>query len=185
MDDGEQMVLLDDAGEALAPPNYRRKLKPRGPVANLELFYGTDYPEFLIKVSQIGMSLNGRTASEMQRGLMEYLKLCKQYDKPITNQAAYMSMGINRKDAYDFTHGRRGNEDIKSVVLYAQQLCAVYREALGLSDAVNPILTIFWQKAYDGLSEDAEAIASMAASVENTFDSSADEIVNKYSDLPD
>lgn len=184
MVDEDEQIAMDGMEDMV--PIQRRKMKPRGSTANLAEFYGTNYPEFLEEVAKIGISLKGRgrTGEAMKRGLLAYLDLCKKYNKPITNQAAYMAMGITYQTAYDICHGRSGTPDQKEIVNYAKQLCAMNREAMGLSDTVNPILTIFWQKAYDGLNETAEVNAAIAED-DNLIEASADEIIEKYSDLPD
>ena len=186
----EQYAFGDgEDGEQALVPMKREKLRPRGitSVDKMEAFHGSDYPEFLKKVMHIGMSVStrrNRTAEEMKNGLLQYLELCEQYNKPITNQACYMAMGINDSMAYNITHGRSGTEEQKQIVLYAKQLCAMNREALGITGTVDAILTIFWQKAYDGLNEMTEVNAGLDMN-DSIIEANADEIAEKYSDLPD
>ncbi len=184
-------MLSDDSddSEPSLVPMRREKLKPRGITSTdkMAAFYGSNYPEFLKKVMAIGMTVStrqARTAEEMKNGLLQYLELCEQYGKPITNQACYMAMGINDKTAYNICHGRSGTEEQKRIVMYAKQLCAMNREALGMTGTVDAILTIFWQKAYDGLNEMTEVGADMGLN-DTIIEANAEEIVEKYSDLPD
>ena len=59
----------------------------------------------------------------------------------------------------------------------------MHREAMGVSGTINPLLTIFWQKAYDGLNETIEVTGSMGDGDITSED--AETIAEKYAQLPD
>lgn len=167
-----------------------RKLKPRGPskavVNYMNTFDESEYSKFLRQVAQIGLSVKSRSAEDMKEGLMKYLELCEQQNRRITNLACYMAMGISKDIAYDLQHGRSGTQEQKRLLQFVKGLCATYREAMMITGDINPIIGIFWQKAYDGLNELDEANAIQSES--NAFeyiDEGADDIAEKYSDLPD
>lgn len=162
----------------------KQKMKPRGASKAWLEFCGSDYPDFLQKVVQIGFSIKERTPEEMMRGLTEYLKLCQEFQKPISNQAAYMSMGINYKLAYAITHGITGTKEQKQIIEYAQQICTLYREGMALTGSADTILTLFWQKCYDGLNEMTEA-NSVGVNDQSMEEQTAEEIMERYNDLPD
>lgn len=180
----DEQYTLNDDGEMELVPYQKHKLRPRGTYYAMQEYVGSDYPEFLLKVQALGMTIQNHSVEEMKRGLGEYLKLCEQYQKPITNQAMYTAMGLNKDIVYDITHGRTGSKEQKQIIVFAKQLAAMHREALGVSGAINPILAIFWSKAFDGLDETSEAMASASDSVDiNTED--AEVIAEKYGQLPD
>ena len=93
-------------------------------------------------------------------------------------------MGLNKDTVYDITHGRVGSKEQKQIIVFAKQLAAMHREALGVSGAINPILAIFWSKAFDGLDETSEAMASASDSVDINAED-AEVIAEKYGQLPD
>lgn len=179
-DEGDKDKEPDEPYELV--PMEPRKLKPRGTYQVMQEYVGSDYPEFLLKVAAIGLTIRDRSAAEMKRGMLEYLKLCQQYNKPITNQAIYTAMGLTYYNAVDILRGRSGGKEQRAIVTYAKQLCAMHREALGTTGAINPILTIFWQKAYDGLREDAETGVGDSDDITRE---SAETIAEKYAELPD
>ena len=143
----DEQYTLNDDGEMELVPYQKHKLRPRGTYYAMQEYVGSDYPEFLLKVQALGMTIQNHSVEEMKRGLGEYLKLCEQYQKPITNQAMYTAMGLNK-------------------------------------DTVYPILAIFWSKAFDGLDETSEAMASASDSVDINAED-AEVIAEKYGQLPD
>ena len=170
---------------ALAPTTTRTRgaYKPD----TLAIYAESGYPEFIAKIAAIGQEARqkGKDAQAMYEGLMKYVKLCQQEQKPLGWQAAYMAMGINRKIAYDIMHGRQTwNKDKVEVVSLAQQLCSVNLEAMMASNTINTLTGIFWQKVHDGFDEESEANAFMSERV-HSDGKSADDIANKYLDLPD
>lgn len=167
----------------------KRKLKPRGPskavVGYMNSFDESEYGKFLRQVAQIGLSVKSRSAEDMKEGLMKYLELAEQQNRRITNLACYMAMGISKDIAYDLQHGRSGTPEQKRLLQFVKGLCATYREAMMVSGDLNPIVGIFWQKAYDGLNELDEATAIQSESNAFDYTEGADEIADKYGDLPE
>lgn len=187
----QQFVLFDEDGgqdkdnDYSMVPMERKKGKPRGTYQLMQEYVGSDYPEFMRKITALGLTIKDHSLGEMKRGLAEYLKLCEIYNKPMTNQAMYTAMGLTYDIVYDITHGRSGNKEQAQLITYAKQLCAMHREALGISGAVNPLLILFWQKAFDGLNEMTEVNAITGGSAEDITREDAEIIAEKYAELPD
>jgi len=94
-------------------------------------------------------------------------------------------MGINRSIAYDMDHGRQGTPEQKKLIQFVKGLCATYREGMMVSNDINPIVGIFWQKAHDGLNELDEVNAFASELNESHAEEDAESIANKYDELPD
>lgn len=164
----------------------KRKMKPRGPsVRYYNTFDETGYGAFLRQVAQIGLSVKSRDPEDMKEGLRQYLKLCEEQNRRVTNLACYAAMGINRQIAYYIEHGKSGTPEQRRLISFVKGLCATYREAMILSGDLNPIVGIFWQKAYDGLNEMEEVNVFGSEFSDSEPDEGADEIAEKYSDLPE
>ena len=99
--------------------------------------------------------------------------------------ACYTAMGINKQIAYDMDHGRQGTPEQKKLIQFVKGLCATYREGMMVSNDINPIVGIFWQKAFDGLNELDEVNAVAMELNESRAEEDAESIANKYDELPD
>ena len=62
-------------------------------------------------------------------------------------------------------------------------MCAAYREQLGLEGKTHPALTIFWQRNFDGLTN--EDIVRVTKEDPLGVLKDANEIAEKYKDMPD
>ena len=180
-------VVDEETGEvALVTQQMTRGHKQRGITKTYyNQFDDTGMADFLLEVVKIGMSVKSRSADDMKVGLMKYLHLCQEQHRRITNMACYTAMGINKAIAYDMDHGRSGTPEQKKLIQFVKGLCATYREGMMVSNDLNPIVGIFWQKAYDGLNELDEVNAAAIEFNESRAEEDADSIAEKYDSLPD
>ena len=183
-----EYVTDEATGEtALITRNSRALKKPRGTYVQIQTrFDAEDYHKFLREVISIGLSVKSRRADDMKQGFIRYLQLCKEQNRVVTNQCAYTAMGINRQIAYDFEHGRGASTpEQKQLIQFVKSVCATYRESMMLTGDLNPIVGIFWQKAFDGLNEMDEVQAVAQDINDYSPDQDADTIAEKYDALPD
>ena len=180
-------VVDEETGEvALVTQQMTRGHKQRGITKTYyNQFDDTGMADFLLEVVKIGMSVKSRSADDMKVGLMKYLHLCQEQHRRITNMACYTAMGINKAIAYDMDHGRSGTPEQKKLIQFVKGLCATYREGMMVSNDLNPIVGIFWQKAYDGLNELDEVNAAAIEFNKSRAEEDADTIAEKYDSLPD
>lgn len=180
-------IVDEETGEvALVTQQISKGHKQRGITKTYyNQFDDTGMADFLLEVVKIGMSVKSRSADDMKVGLMKYLHLCQQQHRRITNMACYTAMGINKAIAYDMDHGRSGTPEQKKLIQFVKGLCATYREGMMVSNDLNPIVGIFWQKAYDGLNELDEVNAVAMELNESHAEEDADAIAEKYDMLPD
>lgn len=183
-----EYVTDEETGEtALVTRNSRALKKPRGNYVSLQSKFDLEgYHKFLRQVIAIGLSVKSRRPEDMKQGFIQYLQLCKEQDRIVTNQCAYTAMGINRQIAYDMEHGRSNSTpEQKQLIQFVKSVCATYRETLMLTGDLNPIVGIFWQKAFDGLNEEEEMRALSSELSDVMPDQDADDIADKYNMLPD
>ena len=101
----------------------------------------------------------------------------------IGNLTAYAAMGISKETASAWARGLKRDERYKKLILYVQRICAAYRESLGLEGKIHPALTIFWQRNFDGLTN--EDVVSVDMNDPLGTAKSRKEIQEKYADLPE
>lgn len=138
---------------------------------------------FIAEVARIGKKADTKDPESMFNCFLEYLDLAAARGERIGNITAYMSMGISKRTAEYWAYGQFGGKDprFKQLVNYVQAVCGAYRETLALSNKLHPALAIFWQRNFDGLTnEDILRIESEDPLGEITDKKS---IQNKYADL--
>lgn len=113
----------------------------------------------------------------------EYLRVAQEKGVMIGNLTAYAAMGINRDIAYKWEKGERRDERYKQLIMYVKRICAAYRESLGLEGKIHPALTIFWQRNFDGLTNEDIVTVDMDDPLGKA--KSKKEIQEKYADLPE
>ena len=84
-----------------------------------------------------------------------YLNLCSNTGMKISNSTLYTACGIDRRTIHYWEFGlrRQNNPEYRKFAETAKLICAAAREQYGIEGQVNPILTIFHQKFYDGLKD--------------------------------
>jgi hypothetical protein len=115
--------------------------------------------EFLEKITPTE-PLNIHDVDEMQRRFDRYLRLCGEYDKKPGNMGAYLAIGINKDQAWDWANVDKGDSKRALFIKNVQQKCAFIRESLMNDNKVQPATGIFWQKNYDGLRDQQEVVVT-------------------------
>ena len=114
--------------------------------------------------------------------LEQYLTLCSISGMKISNSTLYMACGVSRFDVHNWEYGlrRQNNPEYRRFALMAKEICAAAREQYGIEGQVNPILTIFHQKFYDGFKDNPAEEAA-----ENPLGEITDpkKLAEKYKDL--
>lgn len=117
------------------------------------------------------------------RGLFKhYLEMCNEYSIVPNNISAYQSIGITTQTAKMWAAGKAGAEK-KELIDFVNQFLASTTQIGILTGTISPTIGIFLQKNFDGLSDQPVAVAE-----ENDLlgeKPSADDIIERYSDLPD
>ena len=115
----------------------------------------------------------------------QYLDMAQKQGVMIGNLTAYAAMGISNETAQKWAKGERkgGDERYKQLILYVRRICAAYRESLGLEGKIHPALTIFWQRNFDGLTNEDMVSVEMDDPLGTA--KSRREIQEKYADLPE
>lgn len=120
----------------------------------------------------------------LRQCFIDYLQLCIEKDHKISNLGAYMSIGISRQTASNWKLGKKHmkNSAYRELIEYIDLICAQAREELIMDNKLNPVIGIFWQKNFDGYTDQriGEAVVNPLE-----VQSSAPDIAEKYQDIPD
>lgn len=135
------------------------------------------------KVAEISLHANRKDPESLLACFQEYLRVAEEEGAMIGNLTAYAAMGITRQTADEWLHGKSNKSDprYRDLIYYVKNVCASYREYLGLEGKIHPALTIFWQRNFDGLTN--EDIVRVEQTDLLGEVKSSQEIKDKYADL--
>ena len=88
------------------------------------------------------------------------LEYCLNNNILLGNQIIYFWCGINKDIVYNIERkkGKYYSDKHYDFIKYIKSFCAMNREAQGLAGIVNPAVTIFHQKAYDGMTDQPKQV---------------------------
>lgn len=142
--------------------------------------------EYTLQVAQLGETANRDDPDDLWDHFMQYLKVCKETNVKPGNLGAYSAMGLSKKNVSDWSMGKNRVKDPRyaQLIFKVKSICGAYREAaMAEKDGINPLVGIWWQKNFDGLSNDPREIIADYGDDDRNKD--AQSIREKYADLPE
>lgn len=141
--------------------------------------YNTESVKFLMEITPDTELIDINDVAEMERRFQHYLECCIKYDKKPSNLNAYLAIGINKNQAYDWANvNTKMNPARTNFIKKVMKICAAYRENLMADGKINPVTGIFWQKNYDGLRDQQELVVQANNPIGDQ--KSAEELSQKY-----
>lgn len=193
LEDNKQLELV--GGEIVATdgqrPKYylsaaaieqRREAGKHSVIAKLN---NTERISMLEACGKMGLTANANDPEDLLNHFHAYLEMCAEQGWRVGNMTAYLAMGVSRWQIDNWCDQRFKKSDprFKQLADYVKAVCAANREQLGLEGAVHPALTIFWQRNFDGFTnEDIVRVETSDALGERV---DAKQIAEKYKDIPD
>lgn len=141
----------------------------------------TAFVQYHMDMLKMRQGANKRDVPDLYRRFYTYLAYCAEHGIIPNNMNAYFAIGIIRQDISAWKNGVTGTPEQKQFAEDVSQFFASIHEQAGGEGIVNPILSIYWSKAHDGMIE--------ASKVEVVQDNplgerqSAEEIQQKYADI--
>ena len=74
----------------------------------------------------------------------------------LRNLGLYRALGLNARDVHDITSRKnksKASPECIALIQKARNILSEYREQLGSQGKINPVTLIFWEKNYDGLTD--------------------------------
>ena len=180
-DDQKQgkLTLADEAVRKLANPSTREIAERMG-----DEKVGA-FVKYHVDLLKMGQGVNKRDVPELYERFYKYLQYCIEHNIVPNNMSAYLAIGIHRNDIADWKSGYQGTPEHKQFALDVSAFFASIHEQGGTDGIMNPIQTIFWQKAYDGLSDQPKIEVQVTDPLGEKR--AAEDIANKYGEveLPD
>ena len=111
------------------------------------------FVQYHIDLFMMGQGCDKKDVPGLYERFSKYLAYCSEHGVVPNNMSAYLAIGLYKDDINHWARGAEGNSEQQK---FARNLLAFFsaiHEQGGTDGVMNPIQTIFWQKAYDGLSD--------------------------------
>lgn len=142
------------------------------------------FVQYHIDMTKMRIGVNKRDVPDLYRRFGEYLEYCAIHNVIPSNSNCYYALGINR---FDISHWNSGDGTVEQK-RFAEDITAFFasvHEQGALDGLVNPIYSMWLQKAHDSMIE----ASKVDAPVDDPYGTkqSAEDIASKYAgvELPD
>ena len=137
---------------------------------------------FQIAVQNIAINADDKDMNSMRKCFYAFCALAEATNMKVGNMTAYTAMGITQGTANEWRKGGVGSTpERRQLIEEVCAVCGATREMLGASGAINPVLTIFWQKNWDGFRDVTEHVAYQGDPLGEK--QTPHEIAEKYKDI--
>lgn len=122
--------------------------------------------------------INKRNINDLKVRFNICLEYCITNDIKLTNQTAYLFLGLNKFDILDIDNRCNGySKEVYNYIQYVKAVCAQSRENLMVEGKLHPAIGIFWQKAHDGYQDTPQININNINILPNV---SKDELLEQY-----
>ena len=140
----------------------------------------TAFVQYHMDMLQMRQGVDKKNVPDLYQRFYRYLAYCAEKGIIPNNMNAYFAIGITKQEISAWNAGQRSPEH-KQFAEDIKQFFASIHEQAGGEGIVNPILSIYWSKAHDNLSDQPK----IEVSIEDPLGqrSSSEEIAERYRDL--
>ena len=112
----------------------------------------TAFVQYHMDMLQMRQGVDRKNVPDLYNRFYRYLAYCAEKGIIPNNMNAYFAIGITKQDVSLWNAGQRSPEH-KQFAEDIKQFFASIHEQAGGEGIVNPILSIYWSKAHDGMVE--------------------------------
>ena len=140
----------------------------------------TAFVQYHMDMMKMRQGVDKKNVADLYNRFFNYLGYCAEHGIIPNNMNAYFAIGINKSDIGAWYAGR-GTPEQRQFADDIKQFFASIHEQAGGENIINPILSIYWLKAHDGLSDQPK----IEVSIEDPLGqrASSEEIAARYSSL--
>lgn len=141
----------------------------------------TAFVQYHVDMLKMRQGVDKRNVPDLYARFINYLEYCAEHGILPNNMNAYFAIGIVKQDISMWKNGQSGTPEHRKFAEDVSQFFASIHEQAGGEALVNPILSIYWSKAHDGM---VEASKLEVVNTDPLGDKqSAEEIAKKYSGI--
>lgn len=141
------------------------------------------FVQYHIDMLQMRQGCNQKDVPDMYNRFFRYLSYCAEHGIMPNNMNAYFAIGVPRQRIFEWKNGTSGTPEHRRFAEDITQFFASIHEQAGAENIVNPILSIYWSKAHDGMSDQPKIEVQVSDPLGEKR--SATDIARDYGDLPD
>ena len=124
-----------------------------------------------------------KNVPDMYDRFYRYLEFCEENCIVPNNMSAYLAIGLNTQTISAWKNRVQGTEEQHQFAMDVLAFFAAIHEQGPTDGVMNPVSSIFWQKAHDGMSDQPKIEVTVSDPLGEKR--SAEEIADTYKDLPD
>ena len=140
----------------------------------------TAFVQYHMDMLQMRQGVDKKNVPDLYQRFYRYLAYCAEKGIIPNNMNAYFAIGITKQDISVWNAGQRSPEH-KQFAEDIKQFFASIHEQAGGEGIVNPILSIYWSKAHDSLSDQPRIEVTVTDPMGER--QSSEEIAERYRDL--
>ena len=141
------------------------------------------FVQYHMDMLQMRQGVDKKNVPDLYQRFYRYLAYCAEKGIIPNNMNAYFAIGITKQDISVWNAGQRSPEH-KQFAEDIKQFFASIHEQAGGEGIVNPILSIYWSKSHDGMSDNPRVEVTVTDPLGDRASSA--EIAKKYEGiLPD
>ena len=140
----------------------------------------TAFVQYHMDMLQMRQGVDKKNVPDLYNRFFNYLGYCAEHGVIPNNMNAYFAIGINKNDIGAWYAGR-GTPEQRQFADDIKQFFASIHEQAGGEAIVNPILSIYWSKAHDGMVEASKLEVVNADPLGEK--QSSEQIAQKYADI--
>ena len=183
-------IKADEKKRGLLTPVDEAVRKLSSPIAqvvaqNLGSEKVSRFVAYHIDLFKMGQGCDKKDVPGLYERFAKYLQYCTEHGVVPNNMSAYLAIGVYKQEIESWANGANGTPAHRQFALDVLSFFSAVHEQGGTDGVMNPIQTIFWQKAYDGLSDQPRVQVELHNPLGEK--KSAEDIVKEYSEveLPD
>lgn len=140
----------------------------------------TAFVQYHMDMMKMRQGVDKKNVSDLYNRFYLYLAYCAEHGVIPNNMNAYFAIGIVRQDISAWKAGTRTPEHKQFAEDITQFFASIHEQAGG-ENIVNPILSIYWSKAHDGMVEASKLEVVNADPLGEK--QSAEQIAEKYAGI--
>lgn len=140
----------------------------------------TAFVQYHMDMMKMRQGVDKKNVPDLYNRFFNYLGYCAEHGVIPNNMNAYFAIGINKNDIGAWYAGR-GTPEQRQFADDIKQFFASIHEQAGGENIINPILSIYWSKAHDGLSDNPRVEVTVNDPLGERASSA--EIADRYRDL--
>ena len=140
----------------------------------------TAFVQYHMDMMKMRQGVDKKNVPDLYNRFYIYLTYCAEHGVLPNNMNAYYAIGITKSDISAWNSGR-GTPDQRQFAEDIKQFFASIHEQAGGENIVNPILSIYWSKAHDSMSDNPRIEVTVNDPLGERASSA--EIADRYKDI--